>query len=92
MSLQVLWSLLLTYPAQVLNGLALFFALAGAWLLLATRVREQRVAARLLAEGELGEAEYGEDEATVRINRFFYAFGLATLMAALLLSWVSTQL
>jgi hypothetical protein len=92
MSLQVLWSLFLAYPAQLLNGLALFFALAGAWLLLATRVREQRVAARLLAGGELSEAEYAEDEPTARINRFFYGFGMATLMLALLLSWVSTQL
>ena len=92
MSLQVLWSLFLAYPAQLLNGLALFFTLAGAWLLLATRVREQRVAARLLTEGELGEAEYAEDEPTLRINRFFYAFGLATLVMALLLSWFSTQL
>lgn len=94
MSLQVLWSLFLAYPAQLLNGLALFFALAGAWLLLATRMREQRVVARLLAQGELdelGSAEYPEDEPGLRINRFFYGFGLATLAAALLISWASTQ-
>lgn len=91
MSLQLLWSLLLAHPAQMLNGLALFFALAGAWLLLATRVREQRVAARLLVEGDMGEGDYAEDDATARINRFFYAFGLATLIMALVVSWASTQ-
>lgn len=91
MSLQVLWSLFLAYPAQLLNGLALFFALAGAWLLLATRVREQRVLAQLPAQGQLSDAEYAEDEPSARINRFFYGFALATLMLALLVSWASTQ-
>ena len=54
----------------------------------------QRVVARLLAQGELdelGSAEYPEDEPGLRINRFFYGFGLATLAAALLISWASTQ-
>ena len=50
--------------------------------------------ARLLAQGELdelGSAEYPEDEPGLRINRFFYGFGLVTLAAALLISWASTQ-
>jgi hypothetical protein len=94
MSLQMLWSVFHAHPGQVLNALALFFALAGAWLLVATRLREQRVDARLLADGELdGVADMGcaMDEPTQRINRFFYSFGLTTLVVALLISWGSTQ-
>ncbi len=54
MSLQYLWNLFSTYPAQVLNGLALFFALAGGWLLLATRLREQRAGVQEHAQREAG--------------------------------------
>lgn len=36
MSLQALWALFLAHPAQAVNGLALFFGVAGAWLLLAS--------------------------------------------------------
>ncbi|QNH07686.1 hypothetical protein HNQ27_09515 [Pseudomonas sp. B11D7D] len=90
MSLQVLWSLFLAHPAGALNSLALFFALAGAWLCLMTRMREQRGMARVLAQGGLDEIEV--DERTQRINRFFYRFGSLCLGTALLLSWFSTQL
>ncbi|MBM7060160.1 hypothetical protein JQX08_05515 [Pseudomonas sp. UL073] len=95
MSLQVLWTLVQTYPAQVVNGLALFFALAGSWLLLATRLRERRALARLAAETQLAELEADSlplDERTLRINRFFVVFGWACLASALLVSWLSTQL
>ncbi|WP_220812121.1 hypothetical protein [Pseudomonas paralcaligenes] len=90
MSLQYLWNLFSTYPAQVLNGLALFFALAGGWLLLATRLREQRAGVRLASDAELDADASLLDERTQRINRFFYAFGGATLAGALALSWFST--
>ncbi|HCF7178232.1 hypothetical protein KUC62_30190 [Pseudomonas aeruginosa] len=95
MSLQALWALFLAHPAQAVNGLALFFCVAGAWLLLATRARERRALARWAAAGEAGEA--GEaalpmDEATLRINLFFYRFGTACLGLALLVSWASTRL
>lgn len=94
MSLQQLWLMCLSYPAQVVNGLALFLALAGGWLLLATRLREQRAQARLLLDGELATLEEGlcGDARSERLNRFFYAFGAASLLAALLLSWLSTSL
>ena len=94
MSLQMLWSLFIGQPAQVLNGLALFFALAGAWLLLATRLREQRAVARLLVNGEadaMSEQACVFDEPTLRLNRFFYRFGYASLLLALAVSWSSTQ-
>jgi len=95
MSLQALWVLIEGQPGQWLNGLALFFALAGAWLLLATRMREQHAIARLLAGNQLNEVadeDYAFDEPTLRLNQFFYRFGHACLVSALLLSWFSTQL
>ncbi|WP_395505360.1 hypothetical protein [Ectopseudomonas hydrolytica] len=91
MSLQMLWSLFLAHPSGAVNSLALFFALAGAWLCLMTRLREQRGLARVLAQGELETLDDG-DERTLRINRFFYRFGAICLGAALLLSWFSTRL
>ncbi len=91
MSLQVLWLLFLAHPASAVNSLALFFAVAGAWLCLMTRLREQRGMARVLAQGELDDSE-AQDERIVRINRFFYRFGAICLGAALLLSWLSTRL
>ncbi|HEY1028661.1 MAG TPA: hypothetical protein VGE28_13680 [Pseudomonas sp.] len=90
MSLQVLWSLLLAHPAGAVNALALFFAVAGAWLCLMTRLREQRGEGRVLAHG-LDDAEVAE-ERTLRINRFFYRFGAFCLSGALVLSWFSTRL
>lgn len=90
MSLQLLWSLYRSHPAQVVNGLALLLALAGGWLLLATRWREQRAA---LQVREVGECEALADGGQVeRLNRFFYAFGALSLGAALLLSWFSCSL
>ncbi|AOE87358.1 hypothetical protein [Pseudomonas sp. TCU-HL1] len=95
MSLQALWAMFLAHPAQVVNGLALFFACAGAWVLLATRLREQRSIARLAAESELEEVDEAtdiQDESARRLNRFFYAFGYFSLAVALGVSWASTQL
>ncbi|MNR31198.1 hypothetical protein D3C85_1486950 [compost metagenome] len=92
MSLQALWDLFLAHPAQVVNGLALFFACAGAWVLLATRLREQRSVARLAAESELDEPASVQDEAAQRLNRFFYAFGYFSLTVAFCVSWASTRL
>lgn len=95
MSLQALWLLIEGQPGQWLNGLALFFVLTGAWLLLATRLREQRALARQLAGNQLNDLAdeaYALDEPTLRLNQFFYRFGYACLVSALLLSWLSTQL
>ncbi|NWL78479.1 hypothetical protein DM872_16615 [Pseudomonas taiwanensis] len=92
MSLQALWAMFLAHPAQVVNGLALFFAGAGAWVLLATRLRERRSIARLAAESDLDEATDMLDEGARRLNRFFYAFGYFSLAVALGVSWASTQI
>lgn len=95
MSLQAMWTLYLIDPASWVNGLALFLAAAGAWLLLATRVREQRAAVRLLGNSDSQPLTIDGrelDEATLRLNRFFYHFGFACLLGALTLSGFSTQL
>lgn len=93
MILQYLWAQFSAHPAQIINDLALFFAIAGSWLLLATRVREQRAHARLAVESELGNAGAALlDERTRRINRFFFHFAAACLVLALLLSFHSTHL
>jgi len=96
MSLQMLWALFQAHPAALVNGLALFFGLAGAWLWLMTRLREQRGVARALAQTALDsldtETEEPFDERTLRINRFFYRFGALCLGGALCLSWISTGL
>lgn len=94
MSLQAFWSLFQLHPAQVINALALFFAAAGSWLLIATRVREQRAVATLAGQpamAEMDEPASLQDERTQRLNRFFYRFAAATLSAAVLLSWFSTR-
>ncbi|MCY1267911.1 hypothetical protein D9M68_629930 [compost metagenome] len=90
MSLQALLALFKADPGRILNDLALFFTLAGAWLLLATRRREQRATARLVAQNETQALPL--DEPTLRMNRFFYRFGYACMMLALAVSWYSTQL
>ena len=91
MSLQALYGLFNAQPARWLNLLALFLACAGAWLLLATRRREQ-AAVGALAVGSDGNAMAApQDDATQRLNRFFYQFGLSCMAAALLLSWGSSQ-
>ena len=95
MSLQALWSLFLAHPGLAANSLALFFAVAGAWLLLATRLREQRGLARLAAESQFDELAGQASlltEATLRMNRFFYRFGYACLAIALAVSGISTKL
>lgn len=95
MSLELLWSLCLAYPAQVVNGLALFLALAGSWLLLATRWRTQRAARAVLLEGEhetLCMLAAPQAAKVGRLNRFFNAFAAACLGGGLGLSWLSTTL
>jgi len=92
MSLQALFSLALSHPAQAINALAMFFAVAGSWLLIATRIRQQRAVAGLVADSELAEsAELASlDMSTQQLNRFFNRFGYACLGLALLVSWFST--
>ncbi|MDF3931607.1 hypothetical protein [Pseudomonas citronellolis] len=93
MSLQALWNLFQAHPARVLNDLALFFCLAGAWLLLATRRRERLALQRLLAGADGEAVSLAEAEpSTARINRFFYHFGFACLALAVVLSRYSTHL
>ena len=85
--------------ALLLNSLALLIALGGAWLLLATRWRQQRLAtdALSLAEARMPAIEEAGALATQRIDRFFYCFGFGSLGLAWLLSsltrlaWVASR-
>ncbi|KRW58602.1 hypothetical protein [Pseudomonas sp. TTU2014-080ASC] len=88
MSLQVLWMVVQGHAAQWLNGLAMFFAIAGSWLAIATRVRVQRAAAL----GSALSRAWDESDPVLRLNRFFYVFAFVTLGMALTLSWWSTTL
>jgi hypothetical protein len=90
MSLQVLYTLFHAQPARCINLLALFFACAGAWLLLATRQREQ-VAVGSLALGGANAVTAPQEQLTQRLNRFFYQFGFSCMAGSLLLSWLSSQ-
>ncbi|MCU1718836.1 hypothetical protein [Pseudomonas sp. 5P_3.1_Bac2] len=94
MSVQALGALIggryAIYAAWI-NALALFLAVAGSWLLVATRIRYSRAMARVAAKGKQAGG-YGMDAATARINRFFTSFGAACLGLALAVSWFSTQL
>lgn len=87
MSLQSLWTLIAGHPAQALNAVALFLALAGSWLLLATRWREMRALAMLPA----GRASRASPAPSERVNVFFFRFAGMSLFAALALSWFSTR-
>ncbi|WP_027591640.1 hypothetical protein [Pseudomonas sp. RL] len=89
MSLQALWSIPLTYPAQILNALALLMALAGSWLLLATQRRRSQFKLRLV-QGNFQEALMLA--ARHRVDGFFTRFGALSLALAVTLSWVSTGL
>lgn len=93
MSLQVLSIDGLIHLGHLLNVLALVVAIAGGWLLQATRWREQQAAGRLTAADVDLETEVeAQDEAAVRMNRAFYCVGLLGLSLALSLSWLSTTL
>ena len=93
MSLHLI-SLFTNHPAKLINLLALLFAFPGGWLLHATRRREQRALAVLVAATQnrrIDDATLMLDGATQRMNRFFYRFGFACLGVALVVSWISTR-
>jgi hypothetical protein len=77
--------------AAWINALAMFLAVAGAWLVMATRIRQNRAMLRVSASAKQAGGHEAE-QARARINRFFTVFGAACLGLALALSWFSTQL
>tara|TARA_Y100000815_G_scaffold236751_1_gene230177 strand:+ start:582 stop:929 length:348 start_codon:yes stop_codon:yes gene_type:complete len=87
--LQAAWLYYLENPALVLNALALFFAVNGSWLWIATQLRSslgrQRLATLPPSESDLGQHR---DQ---RINRLFYSVGGLCLGLATVLTLTSTQ-
>ena len=88
--LQAAWMYYLAHPALVINGLALFFAVNGSWLWIATQLRGALYAQRIATTPQL-TAPNTDDHATQRCNRLFYSVGGACLALALILSLISTQ-
>lgn len=87
--LQAAWMFYLQHPAQVINGLGLFYALNGSWLLVVTQIRASRGLSQLATSPA---AAVALSPATLRVNRLFTRVGAACLGAGLLLSLISTQL
>ncbi|OWL91109.1 hypothetical protein [Halopseudomonas aestusnigri] len=87
--LQAAWLYYLENPALVLNSLALFFAVNGSWLWIATQLRSslgrQRLATLPPSDSDISQ------QRDQRINRLFYSVGTVCLSLALLLSLVSTR-
>lgn len=91
-ALQSAWIYYLNHPAFVLNALALFYAVSGAWLVFATQYRSRRANFAVSAANHAGAVPAQElDPATLRINRLFYAVASVCLGLALILSLISTQ-
>lgn len=88
--LQAAWMYYLAHPALVINGLALFFAVSGSWLWIATQLRGALRAQRV-ATAPQGSTAAPADQATLRSNRLFYRVGGVALALGLLLSLISTQ-
>jgi hypothetical protein len=73
--------------APLVNSMAMLIVLSGAWLLLATRWRQQTVnAAAPLAGSRASAVAQGCVAARQRVDRFFYGFGFSCLGLACLLS------
>lgn len=88
-ALQAAWMHYLSNPSLVLNGLALFYALAGSWLWIATQLRSSRAQVRMATSP--ASVETLSSTATQWVNRLFYAVGGACLGLALLLSLLANR-
>lgn len=87
--LHAAWMFYSQHSALVINALALFYALSGSWLLLATQIRSARLSQPATSPAGITQEP---SPATLRINRMFNRVGGLCLGAGLLLSLISTQL
>ncbi|HDZ56785.1 MAG TPA: hypothetical protein ENI17_01505 [Pseudomonas xinjiangensis] len=87
---QTAWMYYLANPATAVNALALFYAVAGSWLWVATQLRSARANAHLSTSPAVATPSDLE-AATQRINRVFYAVGGVCMTLALLLSVISSR-
>lgn len=86
---QAAWLYYLSNPALVINGLALFYALSGSWLVFAAQWRAARGSAQLTA-GIASTLNSEEPPLDNRVNRMFSRIGLGCLTLAMVLSLLST--
>ena len=84
---QAAWIYYLNNSALVLNGLALFYALSGSWLILATQLRTARALRLLSSPGAVLATSL--PLTTQRSNRLFLLVGGLCLALALGLSLAS---
>ncbi len=84
------WVYFLNHPAMVINAMALFYAVAGSWLCVATQLREARASA-MLATSPADMTQTAPLPATQRANRMFYMVGGVCLALALLLTLISQR-
>ncbi|SDU12953.1 hypothetical protein [Halopseudomonas salegens] len=92
-ALQSAWIFYLNHPAFVINALALFYGLCGAWLVFATQYRSRRAIANLTVSpaNSAGSPPLMElDPASQRTNRLFYTVAAVCLGLAMLLTLIST--
>jgi hypothetical protein len=86
-----LMTLFTAHPAKLINLLALLLAFpAVGYCTPPVAVNNARWPACMHSASRPSEPTL--DWATLRMNRFFYAFGFACMGLALLVSWISTQL
>ena len=87
--LHAAWLYYRSNQALVINGLALFYALSGSWLVFAAQWRSVRGDLRMTA-GIASELNQREATHNGRLNRMFACVGLGCLALALLLTLLST--
>lgn len=92
MSVHVLGYLAHHNPARVMNGVAMVIAVVGGWLLQAARRRTMADLGQLSGRADAARQRPLLEAAMFLVNRSYFRFGVALLMLALLVSWLSTRL
>ncbi|MFT6431822.1 MAG: hypothetical protein ACJAXR_000193 [Halopseudomonas sp.] len=86
---QTVWLYCLNQPALVVNGLALFYALSGSWLVFAAQWQSGQGRSQITAGG-MGSLDTQDAVPGCHVYRMFSRIGLGCLALAVLLSLLST--
>lgn len=86
---QTVWLYCLNQPALVINGLALFYALSGSWLVFAAQWQSGQGKSQITAGG-IGSLDTDDAVPGCHVYRMFSRIGLGCLALAVLLSLLST--